>query len=161
TASQPRLRAFIFSLLPNRDAALDVLQDTNVVLWRKAATFEEGSSFIAWACQVARLEVMAHFRDRDRDRHVFDERLVETLADYGQEQAVKPSPLALYLEECLSRRSEDERRLLHERYAPGASVEQMAKQRNATPNAISIMLCRLRHALHECVQRKIAREGGH
>ncbi|MCE9556371.1 MAG: RNA polymerase subunit sigma-70, partial [Planctomycetes bacterium] len=46
TASQPRLRAFIFSLLPNRDAALDVLQDTNVVLWRKAATFEEGSSFI-------------------------------------------------------------------------------------------------------------------
>ena len=160
TASQPRLRAFIFSLLPNRDSALDVLQDTNVVLWRKAAAFQEGTSFIAWACQVARHEVMAHYRDRDRDRHVFDEGLIEMLAAHGQQQAEKPNHLALYLAECLARRNEAARRLLKERYAPGASVEQMAKERNATPNTISVMLCRLRHALHECVQRKIARDCG-
>jgi RNA polymerase sigma-70 factor (ECF subfamily) len=160
TASQPRLRAFIFSLLPHRDASLDVLQDTNVVLWRKAATFQEGTNFLAWACQVARHEVLAHYRDQDRDRHVFDETLIESLADFGQQHAEEPNPLAAYLEECLARRTEEERKLLNERYAPGASVQQMAAARHVTPNAISLMLNRLRHALHECIQRKISREGG-
>jgi len=159
TASQPRLRAFIFSLLPHREASLDVLQDTNVVLWRKAAMFQEGTNFLAWACQVARNEVLAHYRDRDRDRHVFDENLIAELAEFGQQQADEPNPLAQYLEECLSRRTEEERQLLHERYSPGVSVQQMAAERQMTANAISIMLSRLRHALHECIQRKISMEG--
>ena len=37
---QDRLFAYILMLLSNRDAALDVLQETNLVLWRKAAEFD-------------------------------------------------------------------------------------------------------------------------
>ena len=49
TDCQPRLYAFILSLLPNRDDASDVLQDTNLVIWRRSAEFTDGTNFVAWA----------------------------------------------------------------------------------------------------------------
>ncbi|MCH9001552.1 MAG: hypothetical protein IIC02_03175, partial [Planctomycetes bacterium] len=68
TANQSRLLAYVLTLLPDYEAAQDVAQNTNVVLWRKADTFREGTQFMTWACQVARLEVLAYFRDQGRDR---------------------------------------------------------------------------------------------
>jgi len=46
---QPRLRAFIRSLVPFKQDADDVVQETNLVLCRKAGEYIEGSNFAAWA----------------------------------------------------------------------------------------------------------------
>mgnify|MGYP000113776971 CR=1 FL=1 len=35
--------------MPGMDGVDDVLQETNVVLWEKRATFEPGTNFRAWA----------------------------------------------------------------------------------------------------------------
>lgn len=47
TANQTSLYACVLSLLPDRAAARDVLQDTNLTLWHKAADFEQGTNFLA------------------------------------------------------------------------------------------------------------------
>src|SRR5438067_3592271 len=57
---QRRLFQYILSLLPNLQDAEDVLQETNLVVWRKFAQFQSGTSFFAWAARVAQLEVMKH-----------------------------------------------------------------------------------------------------
>src|SRR5215469_17156992 len=44
------LRAFILSLEPNFTDAEDLLQEVFLVVTRKAAEFEEGTNFFAWAC---------------------------------------------------------------------------------------------------------------
>ena len=43
---QEDLRAFIYALLPNSPAADDVLQNTNMILWRKKNAFKQGTSFL-------------------------------------------------------------------------------------------------------------------
>ena len=62
TACQNRLYAYVFSLLPDRERRRDVLQETNLVLWRKSDQFMAGTDFGAWACKVAYFEVLAERR---------------------------------------------------------------------------------------------------
>ena len=57
TRHQHRILAYIYTLVPNRADAEDLLQDTAVLLWEKFAQFELGTDFIAWACRVAFLKI--------------------------------------------------------------------------------------------------------
>ncbi len=54
TAIQPRLYGFILKRLADHEQALEVLQNTNLVLCRKAGEFQKGSSFAAWAFTIAK-----------------------------------------------------------------------------------------------------------
>ncbi|MCB1242244.1 MAG: hypothetical protein H7A54_05920 [Akkermansiaceae bacterium] len=49
TESQNRLYGYVYSLLGSHQAAAEVLQMTNLVLWRKLDEFRAGSDFIPWA----------------------------------------------------------------------------------------------------------------
>src|SRR5262245_30370317 len=72
------LHAFIRAMLPTREEASQVLQDVIIVLWQK---FDSAQDFRKWAYGVARLEVLKFLQTRKRDRHVFDDELVNRLAD--------------------------------------------------------------------------------
>ena len=156
TAGQARLLAYVMTLLPDLETAQDVLQNTNLVLWEKAETFTDGTNFMAWACAVARHEVLAHWRRTQRERHIFDAALVEQLAVTAERFHESSSRLSVYLDGCLALRSAEERELLRERYAADGSVSEMAERRNLPPARLSVILTRLRHKLLECVERKLA-----
>lgn len=158
TDSQPRLHAFILSLLPNPEAAQDVLQQTNLVAWRSADQFTPDTNFLAWVFQIARHKVLAHVRDRKRDRHVYDASLIDQLAENAVQHGQQTHQLLVYLEECLALQSPKQRKLLRERYEPQASVQKLAQAHGVTPGNLSVMLSRLRQALLACVQQKLARE---
>lgn len=158
TDSQPRLHAFILALLPDAEAAQDVLQATNLAAWRSAGQFSEGTSFLAWAFQIARHRVLAYVRDRKRDRHVYDLELIDQLAAQGVEHGERTAQLLIYLEECLALQRPEQRVLLRERYSPHASVQKLAQARGVTAGNLSVILSRLRQALLECVQKKLAKE---
>ena len=55
TECQSRLYAYVLALPADPTSANEVLGETNVTLWRKAAEFQEGSNFGAWAVRVAPL----------------------------------------------------------------------------------------------------------
>ena len=80
-AIQRALYAYILTLLPRPGEASDVLQDTNVALWRNAARFQPGTDFRAWAYRVAYYQVLTQRRKHDRDRLRFDESLLTALAE--------------------------------------------------------------------------------
>ena len=77
TRCQNGVFAYILSLVGNSDAARDIQQETNVVLWRKVGEFSEGSNFMPWALGIARMQVLSFRRDHQRDRHVFDDQVLE------------------------------------------------------------------------------------
>src|SRR5438876_4957436 len=89
TAVQSSLWAYVFSLLPEHVAAQDVLQETNLTLWRKASDFQPGTSFLAWACQVAYFHVLSHRRRVRRDRLVFGEEVFAYLAERQADRALE------------------------------------------------------------------------
>jgi RNA polymerase sigma-70 factor (ECF subfamily) len=153
---QPEIHRYVMSLLPNRMLADDVVQETNLVLWRKAAEYDPAQPFLPWALTIAWYQVKAARRDSGRDRHVFDDTLVEILAAEHREHDAHEGALEAALEKCLGELSESNRRLILARYAPGASVQDLAAERKQTPTALSLVLMRIRKALETCIERKLA-----
>src|SRR5438046_1024954 len=118
TAVQSSLWAYVFSLLPDHAAAQDVLQETNLTLWRKADDFQPGTSFFSWACQVAYFHVLGQRRRVRRDRLVFGDEVVAYLAERQAERAEELTDRLVALRGCLEKLPQASRRLLEERYAP-------------------------------------------
>ncbi len=159
TSCQNRVYAYILSLLPDPERAHDVLQETNLLAWRKADQFKQGTNFCAWACKIAFYEVLAERRRRHRDRHVFDESVLTVIASQLDKKLGNHDDRAAALEECLERLQPRQREQLLERYGPGGTVRGIAESTGKSRSAVAATLYRIRHALLDCVQSRLA-EGG-
>lgn len=157
TKYQRRIHAFILSLVWNPADADDVLQQTNLVLWQKAAEFDESRPFLPWALRFAQLQSLAWLKSRQRHRVVFDNDLVMLLAG---EAAAEPlfDPRRIALASCLQKLKRPQRELVLKRYEPDGSVNAIAAAVGITPKAVSDRLRRIRQNLLECINRAIARE---
>jgi RNA polymerase sigma-70 factor (ECF subfamily) len=156
-AIQKGLYTYILTLLPRPGEATDVLQETNVVLWRDAARFQPGTDFRAWAYRVAYYQVLAQRRKQGRDRLRFDESLLTVLAEQldGESAAVEEEE-TLALRDCLNKLPPIDRDLICRRYDAGASVKSMAADLNQPPNAVAVRLFRIRQTLLECIQQQVS-----
>ena len=86
TSHQTQLRGVILAGLGNYVDCQDVLQKTNLAIWKKAAEFDDSKSFLAWAIGIARFEILAFMRDRQRDRHVFDPEVADLLVAQAERE---------------------------------------------------------------------------
>lgn len=157
TRAQRPLYGFIVTLIGGGVDAEDILQETNLVLWRKAAEYDPARDFMSWAMRIAQLQAMAHLKKRRR-RPVFDTELLERIAEDSIEDRDLADVRRQALAACLQKLSEKHRQLVARRYEPGASVMSMAAEVGSQPKAVSEMLRRIRHSLLECIQRSIATE---
>src|ERR1051326_7889125 len=53
TRHQRQIFAYIYTLVPDRHDAEDLLQETSLVICEKFDEFVPGTDFVAWACQIA------------------------------------------------------------------------------------------------------------
>jgi RNA polymerase sigma-70 factor, ECF subfamily len=155
TAEQFKLLRYIAILLGDPEAASNVLQDTNLVLWRKSAEFKRGSNFSAWARQIAYWEVRAYVRDEKRDRHVFSEEVIEQLAARTTDESYD-AEMRVSLRHCLQHISKSNLGLLQKRYEEGLSIAALAKEVGKSDSAVKVRLLRLRRALLKCIRRRLA-----
>ena len=152
TQSQRRIYAFILTLIPNRAEAEDILQETNLVLCRKAGEYDPNKHFLAWAFKIARFQTLAHLKTRSRSPLVFQEDLMEKLSD-DAENLEGFSSLQRSLALCLEKLTKRNRELIRIRYEKGLSVEEAAKKLGKPKGTVSMALYRLRTALWRCVER--------
>ncbi len=153
---QNRLFGYLVTLLGNVHDAHDVLQETNLVLWRKMDNFTPGTQFGAWARKCAYFQARAFLRDRKRDRHVFDDDLLGQLADEDVEvdDAYDSSDRMLAMRDCLTRLPAEHRQMITLRYGEGQSVRQLAEGTQKKESAIKMTLMRIRQSLHKCIGLK-------
>lgn len=160
------IRRFVRFLLPTAEGVEDIVQDTALECWRKFEDFQPQNhdvaqdEFIRWACVIARFKVMAWQRDRQRDRLVFKESVVERLAATVVDDAFL-SEQRLALESCLSSLSDDEKNLVLSVHSPGQSVAAIAGQTGQSARRLYSRLNALRRQLISCVQQKITTEVQH
>jgi RNA polymerase sigma-70 factor (ECF subfamily) len=157
TKAQLGLLRYITALVGNTDAASNILQETNLLLWQKADEFQPGTNFEAWATKVAYWQVKAYVRDRGRDRHVFSEELVTQLAE-SSEDASDIDVTVRLLQRCLEVLRRADRELIALRYGNGFSVRQMSSHLGKSPAAVKGALMRTRRALKACVERRLSQE---
>ncbi|MEZ0387671.1 MAG: sigma-70 family RNA polymerase sigma factor [Verrucomicrobium sp.] len=152
---QAGLHTFIRSMLPTREEASTVLQDVMVVLWQK---FETAQDFKKWAYGVARLEVLKFIQTRRRDRHIFDDELVNRLADEAMTHEERHLTQREALEGCLQKLPAPQRDLVLTAYTKGTRMDDLAIESGQTPMALYKLLQRTRQALLACVQRSLNQE---
>lgn len=122
TTHQNRLYGYILSLVFDRSRADDLLQQTNAVLWRKAAEFETGTNFVAWAFRIAYYEVMQYRRKQQRERLVFDDELLGNLAAAAQEEDEQFLQRQTLMRQCLDHLSERHRDVCGTREIPRSAA---------------------------------------
>lgn len=149
------LQAFVRSLVPTRQLASEVMQDVILVLWEK---FEVAADFQGWAFGVARNVVMRHLRSLSRDRHVFDDELVNQLADDAAALVPVHDGHREALERCLDKLPTAQRELVLAAYTKGTRMDELATNRGQTPMALYKLLHRIRQALLDCVERTLDKE---
>lgn len=154
-AEQLKLMNYITALLGDPDAANGVLQETNLVLWRKADEFSPGSCFSAWAQKVAYWQVRAYIRDRARDRHFFSKELVDQLASHRAHERGE-SDTQIALRHCLKNAGKENVDILRRRYEEDCTIAEVAQQLGKSVSAIKVRLMRVRQALQKCITEKLA-----
>ena len=156
SAHQGRLECFIRAMTGNPEAARDILQDTNVVLLRKAGEFRPGSNFTAWAFRIARFEIMAWRRKAGRSRLVFDESALERIAETAEHEDDFYLARVEALRECLKRLPARQQEAIRRRYLEGWDVADLARDMGENPNAVSQLLFRARQNLFLAMKEILA-----
>lgn len=158
TRYQRRVYLFILSQIPNPNDAEEVLQESNVVILRKCNQFEMGTNFLAWACSIARFEVLKHHDRNKRDRLSFSNEFLELV----EGETVRRDQLTEFrrdaLGKCIGKLAEKDRDLLQLRYATGSDGNTVAEKLGRPRNSIYQSLSRIRKSLLDCVNRKLAAE---
>ena len=155
---QRSIYGYIVSLLGSRADADDVLQNTCLVIWRKADDFHGKGNFMTWACRIAYFEVLAHRKKARRGQHAgFDQAMLEQIAAVGSEMMSNANERVELLRECMVELDESSVRLLEMRYGQDMSPRQIAEQpaEKKGPGAIRAALFRIRRSLGECIRRKM------
>jgi RNA polymerase sigma-70 factor, ECF subfamily len=158
TRDQRRVFLYILSLLPNWTEAEEILQNTNLVLWRRFDDFVPGTSFYRWACGVAHLEVLK-FRDRRRhDTLAFTSDFISEISAAMADDGDLIDRRHQALNCCLERLRETDRQLILLRYDHQATTQSVAKTLDRPVKSVYAAVNRIRDSLLACINRTLAAE---
>jgi RNA polymerase sigma-70 factor (ECF subfamily) len=130
------------------------VQETFVDAWRHLARFDQSREFGPWLRTICRNRTLKFMRDRlskrQRELALVDEALMATMP----EEDPLEGRLTL-LRRCLAQLDDAHRLLLQQRYADDVPVQNLAQQMGKSPNAISMILLRLKGVLLRCMHGAI------
>lgn len=159
-ACAPRLLGVALRLLRRRDQAEDVLQDTFVAVWHRAATYSpQASQPMTWLTAIVRNRALDLLRGRDRDavERGSGEDADERLAGLEDEA---PGPLtlleqaadALHIRGCLDAIDGPQRQCLALAYYHGLSHSELAGHLGAPLGSVKVWLRRGIERLRRCLE---------
>lgn len=147
-----RMYLFVKTLLPTEGHAEDILQEVSLSLWKKFDQFQPGTDFLAWAFRMIRIEILEWRRKKSRERVLFDDEFLDTIAEKVSEQSENVTTLRYdALIECVKKLSPKMKKLVQNRYFKQLEITEIAALSNRSVEAIYQQLYRLRSALRICV----------
>jgi RNA polymerase sigma-70 factor (ECF subfamily) len=154
---QTALRGYVMAMMPGSPDVDDVVQDVNVLVWRKRAEYEPGTDFKAWILTVAKFQVMGAWRDQKRRKEsVLPEEVLVKLLDEGVEASRSAKvPRHEVLWECLETLRPADRGLILRRYFDGRPIKNLAGELGRGADSVKMSLHRIRSALAQCVTRRL------
>jgi RNA polymerase sigma-70 factor (ECF subfamily) len=161
TRHQRQIFAYIYTLVPDRHDAEDLLQETSVVICDKFDEFTPGTDFVAWACQIAWWRIRYARQKFARAKVIFDDEVLEKVAHTASTMRQELDERHEALAACLQKLAPRDRELLLTRYEPGYGVAEAAERTGRSMDAAYKALNRLRKLLHDCVTHALAQAHPH
>jgi len=152
-----QLFVYVHALVRNYTDTEDVVQQASLVLWRKFDEYQPGTSFIAWACSVARFEALNFLKQRRRQQAHFSAAFQLRLASIMAGTPPQNMNLrAAALENCVRKLPEGQRELLRRCFGGRQSVAEVAREIGRTTHSVYSSLRNIRNRLLECVDQSVA-----
>ena len=158
TRQQRRLYLYILGQIANPSEAEEILQEANVVIWRKCQEFQPGTNFNAWTMQIARFEVLKYHERHRRDKVMFSDAFLELVAMESEQRVDDLERRREALAGCLQKLKPRDRELIQMRYAAGENGRSVAKNLNRPSNSVYQSLGRIRRTLLDCINRRLSIE---
>ena len=156
TQYQLAIRGYIRGSIKNHFDADDVFQKTNVILCKKSDHWNQDEiPFLKWAFTVARYEVLGYYRDQSRDKHIFNDDVLELILDDSKKLAPELSKRAEFLKLCLENVSKENRFILACKYGADQGIAQIAQQVDRSADGVKSLLKRVRHKIRICITNKM------
>lgn len=157
-ANQRRIYGFILTLVQDRAAADDILQDVSSLLWQKFDKFELGTDFAAWGMAVSRLTILNWRRKQKKVPLLLDDQQFALLADEAVAVSCQHESRQVALSECLQQVDSAGRELLVSRFEMSQSVASIAEHLGRSRVAIYKRLNRIQSLLMDCINEKLQAE---
>ena len=156
---EPSLRAYVRSCCPKAQEVDDVMQEVSIAALRKFSTLDDHTAFGAWACLIARYELLAARRRFARDRLVLAEDVVMLLVDEGAKELPLRKMQLQALDQCVAKLPPERRELALAAYSNDTTIREMAAELKRTEGSLYQLLARIRKELHRCMQRSLEGAG--
>lgn len=153
--AQPKLRAFIRSMVFNASDVDDILQDVAVVAIENSDRYDPSRSLEGWVFGITRNRVLKYIEKSKRQKLSFCSEVVDALAESAQTDSDSDYSLEL-LGSCLQKLEPQKRELVMRRHQPGTTARQLAQEIGYTDTRISRLFNSVYSALMKCVQKQLA-----
>jgi RNA polymerase sigma-70 factor (ECF subfamily) len=154
----PKLRAYLLPLAVDVGAVDDILHSAFLAATAKAAQYEQGTNFVAWARAIARLELLQFSRQRRRWPHLLSPEAIDSLSEDAPEVAVDDERLAA-IRHCVEQLAPRSREAMDLRYSQSLPPSEVAQRMQLGLQSVHVMLSRARTAVQQCAERVLRRRG--
>jgi len=154
-----RVKTYILALLPHWADADDVFADTNIRLWEQFDEYDPEKDFGAWACTIARYQVLSRRNQLRRERKILGDPFIDAVSETFSGAFEQSDRQLDALRLCLKKLTVQHRRFIREAYDGARSIAEIAESLGLTPSAFSMKLSRIRRKLHDCIQSRVRVEG--
>lgn len=154
------LFSYIWTIVGDEHLAEDVFQEVSMLAIDKASQIEQAQTLGVWIRRSARNLALTALRQRGRDRHVFDDDLLDQLdADWRGYAAADETESIDALRDCLRKLTPRAQQVVRLRYVDGLSGPRLAEAMGRSLTAAYIAVSRANRSLADCVRRTLARQG--
>ncbi len=158
--NQNRVFRFLMTLVPRREDAEDLLQQTSVTLWKSREKYDPSSGeFSSWACAIAHNHVRNFRRKENTRRNILTAEIERMLIDTRAVHSSLMDEWHQALGVCIDKLTPHQRKIVKECYRENSTIKDAAVGSGKSPNAIYKILRGIRSILHDCI-RKTVTEGG-
>lgn len=152
---EPEILQAVLMFVPRRADARDIVQETAVTLWQQFANYDAARPFANWAIGYARIQVRRFLRSGAREASLSEQAV--TLIEIAQdERAGSREKRSTALQDCLEQLPQTSRDIIEGYYFHELSVESLSGNHGRSTEAIYKTLQRLRAALLDCINAKLA-----
>ena len=157
-ANRHSLYAFIYGFVRNTHDAEDIFQEVWLRFSEALNTGTDIQDQAKWCRGTARNLILHYWRDRQQEKVVVDQELVD-LVELAFAEQEKNSDYwrsrQQALSECIQDLPERSQQLLRLKYEQGLSAQEVADEIMQSVASIWMALSRLRRVLRECAERKL------
>jgi RNA polymerase sigma-70 factor (ECF subfamily) len=154
----PALRGFLLSLVSDFSLIDDVVQETFLTVNAKAAEFERGTNFRAWAWTIARYKALQILQKAVPVAQRFEPEVIQALCAHESAEQWHSEAQLRFLAACIQRLAPKAREVVELRYQQAHRPPEIARRMGWSVEAVHVALSRARVFLRDCVSQRMSVE---